>query len=135
LRAPIERRIAALGVRGIEVLGFLSQEAKAEVIRTARWMVVPPNTGEDFGLTAIEARALEVPCVITRDGGVPEAAGEEAIACAPGDVAGLAACLRAAAAMPEAEYAARARRTFETLQPRLARPEFYAAVYRELARP
>lgn len=133
LRPEIERRIAALGVRGVEVLGFLSQEAKAEAIRAARWMVVPPATNEDFGLTAIEARALEVPCIITRDGGVPEAAGEEALACAPGDVAGLAACLREAAAMPEAEYARRARRTFETLQPRLARPEFYAAAYHDLA--
>ena len=135
LRASIEQRIATLGVRGVEVLGFLSQEAKAEAIRSARWMVVPPNTNEDFGLTAIEARALEVPCIITRDGGVPEAAGEEALACDPGDVAGLAACLRAAAAMSAAEYSARARRTRETLLPKLAGPRFYAEAYRALAHP
>ena len=133
LRASIEQRIAGLGVRGVEVLGFLSQAAKAEAIRSARWMVVPPNTNEDFGLTAIEARALEVPCIITRDGGVPEAAGDEALACASGDVAGLAACLRAAAAMSEAEYVARATRTRATLLPKLAGPEFYAEAYRALA--
>lgn len=134
LRAAIERRVADLRLRGVELLGFVSQEAKADVIRSARWMVVPPNTREDFGLTAIEARHLAVPCIITRDGGVPEAAGEEALACEPGDVAGLAACLRAAAGMSEDEYAGRARRTRETLLPRLAGPEFYAQAYRELAK-
>jgi len=133
LRPEIERMIATRGLRGIEVLGFLSQEAKADAIRTARWMVVPPHTNEDFGLTAVEARHLRVPCVITRDGGVPEAAGEEALSCAPGDVAGLAACLRTAAAMSEAEYSERSRRTYETLLPQLAGPGFYATVYRELA--
>ncbi len=132
LRSQIERRIATLGVRGIEMLGFVSQAAKAEAIRSARWMIVPPNTNEDFGLTAIEARAVGVPCIITRDGGVPEAAGGEAIACAPGDVTGLAACLRAAAAMPEPEYIGRGNRTRETLQRQLAGPEFYARVYHEL---
>ena len=135
LRPEMERRVAGSGRRGVTMPGFVTQEVKAAAIRAARWMVVPPNTREDFGLTAIEARHLGVPCIITRDGGVPEAAGEEALACAPGDVAGLAACLRAAAAMGEGEYAARAQRTRETLLPRLAGPEFYARAYRELARP
>jgi glycosyltransferase involved in cell wall biosynthesis len=133
LRPEITRRVASLGLRGVETPGFLTQVEKAACIRRAKWMVVPPNTREDFGLTAIEARHVGVPCIITRDGGVPEAAGEEALACEPGDAAGLAACLRAAAAMPEAEYAARASRTRETLVPRLAGPEFYACAYQELA--
>jgi glycosyltransferase involved in cell wall biosynthesis len=133
LRTETLARIEALGLRGVTTPGFVSQTEKANAIRAARWMVVPPNTREDFGLTAIEARHLGVPCIITRDGGVPEAAGEEALACEPGDVAGLAACLRAAAAMSEDEYAARTARTRETLLPRLAGPEFYARAYRELA--
>ena len=132
LRPQVERRLAELGLRGVELLGFVSQEKKAEVIRAARWMVVPPQTREDFGLTAIEARHLEVPCIITRDGGVPEAAGAEALACEPADVEGLAACLRAAAAMDEREYAARAQRTRATLLPRLAGPSFYADVYQKI---
>lgn len=134
LRPAIEQRIAALRVRGVNTPGFVAQAKKAELIRRARWMVVPPDTREDFGLTAIEARHVNVPCIITRDGGVPEAAGEEALSCAPGDVAGLAACLREAAAMSEPDYARRAQRTRETLLPRLAGPEFYARTYRELAR-
>ncbi len=133
LRAAIERRVAELGVRGVTMPGFLPQAEKAEAIRRARWMVVPPNTCEDFGLTAIEARHVEVPCIVTRDGGVPEAAGDEALVCEPGDVAGLVACLRAAAEMDAAEYARRARRTRETLLPQLRGAEFYARAYRELA--
>lgn len=133
LRPAIERRLAALGLHGVSTPGFLSPADKADAIRSARWMVVPPNTREDFGLTALEARHLGVPCIITRDGGLPEAAGDEALACAPGDVAGLAACLRAAAAMPEDDYARRAARTRDTLLPRLARPAFYATAYRQLA--
>jgi len=133
LRPRTVRRLAELRVRGVTTPGFLSQTEKAAAIRAARWMVVPPNTREDFGLTAIEARALGVPCIITRDGGVPEAAGTEALACAPGDVAGLAACLRAAAEMSEDEYRARAQRTRETLDAQLAGPEHYAATYRTLA--
>ena len=133
LRPRIEQRIREGGIRGVELLGFLPQADKAEAIRSARWMVVPPNTGEDFGLTAIEARHLSVPCVITRDGGLPEAAGEEALSCDPGDVGGLADCLRTAAAMPEAEYAGRADRTYSTLLPRLTAPAAYAETYRRLA--
>jgi len=134
LRTRVLHRIAALGVRGIAAPGFVAPADKAEAIRSARWMVVPPHTHEDFGLTAIEARAVGVPCIATRDGGVPEAAGAEALLCEPRDVPGLAACLRRAEAMSEAEYAARSRRTRETLAAQLVGPEFYAAAYRGLAR-
>lgn len=134
LRERIVRRIAELNVSGVEVLGFLSQAEKAEVIRSARWLVVPPHTNEDFGLTAIEARAVGVPCIATRDGGVPEAAGPEALLCEPRDVAGLAECLRVANAMSEAEYAARAERTRQTLEKCLPDAAFYASVYQALSR-
>lgn len=132
LRQEIVQQVSALGLRGVEMPGFISQAAKADAIRSSKWMVVPPHTNEDFGLTAIEARHLGVPCIITRDGGVPEAAGDDALACEPRDVAGLAACLRAAAGMSETEYERRASRTRETLLPRLASGDFYARAYREL---
>ena len=96
LRNRVLARIAELGMRGVAAPGFLSQELKAEAIRSARWLVVPPHTNEDFGLTAIEARAVGVPCIATRDGGVPEAAGAEALLCEPRDIHGLAECLRRA---------------------------------------
>ncbi len=71
-------------------------------------MVVPPNTKEDFGLTAVEARNLGVPCIITRDGGLPEAGGRQALICEPNDPRALAELLQQAAAMSETEYAERA---------------------------
>jgi glycosyltransferase involved in cell wall biosynthesis len=134
LRVSIVQRVSNMALRGLNMPGFLPDEAKAEAIRSAKFMVVPPNTCEDFGLTAIEARHLGVPCIITRDGGLPEAAGDEALSCEPGDVAGLAACLRQAAAMPEAEYARRSESTRIALAGELRSPAFYDAAYRELRR-
>jgi hypothetical protein len=65
---------------------------------------------------------------------VPEAAGSEALACEPGDIAGLADCLRRAARMEDEEYSGRARRCRETLAAELPGPEHYARSYLELAR-
>src|ERR1700730_18069235 len=75
LRSLIEYAIQRRGVAGIRVLGFVDEETKAQQMKNSRWVVVPPNTREDFGLAAIEARHLGVPCIITRDGGLPEAGG------------------------------------------------------------
>lgn len=133
MRTALRERVKELELSGIEMPGFLGQEAKAEAIRSARFMVVPPDTAEDFGLTAIEARHLGVPCIITRDGGLPEAAGDEALSCEPGDIAALAECLKAAAAMSADEYEGRSVRTYSTLLPALVQPSFYGEIYRDLA--
>ncbi len=134
LRSLIEYAIQKRGVTGIEVLGFVDEETKTTRMKNARWMVVPPNTREDFGLTAVEARHLGVPCIITRDGGLPEAAGPQALVCAPDDPAALARLLEKAAAMSESEYADRAQRTRAELATELEPIEFYATAYRRLAR-
>ena len=134
LRKMIEYAIQKRGITGIEVLGFVDAATKAERIKNARWMVVPPNTNEDFGLTAVEARNLGVPCIITRDGGLPEAAGPQALICPPNDPAALAQLLETAAAMSDEEYAARATRTREELATELEPIEFYAESYRRLSR-
>lgn len=134
LRSMIEYAIRKRGVEGIEVLGFVDPQTKTDRIKNARWMVVPPNTNEDFGLTAVEARNLGVPCIITRDGGLPEAAGPQALVCERNNPAALARLLEAAAAMSEEEYARRATRTREELADELVPMEFYAQSYRRLAR-
>jgi glycosyltransferase involved in cell wall biosynthesis len=133
LRSLIEYAIQKRGIHGIRVLGFVDEAVKTEEIKNARWMVVPPNTKEDFGLTAIEARHLGVPCIITRDGGLPEAGGTQALICEPNDPAALAELLRQAAAMDAGEYAERARRTRKELAAELEPIEFYAQSYRRLA--
>ena len=132
LRELIQYAVRRRGVAGIEVLGFVTEETKAERMRNARWVVVPPNTKEDFGLTAIEARHLGVPCIITRDGGLPEAGGQQALVCEPDDAAGLSRLLEQAARMSEAEYAERAQRTREELFRELEPLEFYATAYRQV---
>jgi glycosyltransferase involved in cell wall biosynthesis len=133
LRSLIEYAIQKRAITGVRVLGFVDEATKTREIQNARWMVVPPNTTEDFGLTAVEARHLGVPCIITRDGGLPEAAGRQALICEPADPAALARLLEAAAAMSEAEYAERASRTREELATELEPIEFYAREFRRLA--
>ncbi|MBA2622359.1 MAG: glycosyltransferase family 4 protein [Chthoniobacterales bacterium] len=133
LRKLIEYAIKKRELTGIRVLGFVDEATKTEQIKNARWIVVPPNTKEDFGLTAVEARNLGVPCIITRDGGLPEAAGKQALICEPNNPEALARLLEHAAAMDESEYAGRATRTREELATELEPIEFYAQSYRRLA--
>ena len=132
LRSLIEYAIQKREIKGVTVLGFVDEATKTERIKNARWIVVPPNTREDFGLTAIEARNLGVPCIITRDGGLPEAGGTQALICAPNDSSALAKLLEQAAAMSESEYLERATRTREELETELEPLEFYPRAYRRI---
>ncbi len=133
LRQLIDYAIKRREIAGVTLLGFVDEATKAERIKNARWMVVPPNTKENFGLTAIEARHLGVPCIITRDGGLPEAGGRHALICPPNDPKALAALLEEAARMDELEYARRATQTRQELATELEPIEFYAHAYRRLA--
>jgi glycosyltransferase involved in cell wall biosynthesis len=134
LRPAIEARIEKYpAIAGqIRIAGFVDDATKAQYIQKARWIVVPPNTNEDFGLTAIEARNLGVPCIITRDGGLPEAAGDQALVCEPNHPAALASLLEQAARMSATEYAERATRTREELKNELEPMDFYADSYRRI---
>ncbi len=133
LRKLIEYAIARREIGGIQVLGFVDEPRKAEQIKNSRWIVIPSNTNQGFGLTAVEARHLGVPCIITRDGGLPEAGGRQALTCEPNDSNALAKLLEQAAAMREEEYAERARLTREELAIELEPIEFYGRAYRRLA--
>lgn len=132
LRPLIEHAVRTRAINGVQILGFIDQATKTERMKIARWAVVPPNTQEDFGLTAIEARNLGVPCIITRDGGLPEAGGSQALVCEPGDAEGLARLMEKAAAMGEAEYAERAKRTREELAVELEPMDFYPRAYKRI---
>jgi glycosyltransferase involved in cell wall biosynthesis len=134
LRASIEDRLQKYGVRGVQLPGFVGETTKAQRMRNARWVVVPPHTNEDFGLTAIEARNLGVPCIITRDGGLPEAGGSQALVCEPNNAPALARLLEQAAGMSTEEYARRSQRTKEELADEMEPMEFYAQSYRRILR-
>ena len=133
LRESILRLIKERGLRGIRVHGFVSEAEKADLLRHTKWLVVPPHTREDMGLTPLEARSVGVPVIASRDGGLPEAAGADALLCEPGSVPDLKRCLLEAAAMTEAEYAERGRRGFDSLQDYLTPLSFYPEAYRRLA--
>lgn len=133
LRKIIEYAIQKREIAGVRVLGFVDEATKTSEIQNARWIVVPPNTREDFGLTPIEARSLGVPAIITRDGGLPEAGGTQALVCEPNNPRELAKLLEQAAAMGEQEYADRATRTRAELATELEPIEFYSQSYRRLA--
>jgi glycosyltransferase involved in cell wall biosynthesis len=132
LRPAVQAKIDNERISGIRVEGFVDEATKAKHMQQARWVVVPPNTHEDFGLTAVEARNLGVPCIITRDGGLPEAGGQQALMCEPGDARGLANLLEQASRMSEIEYAERATRTREELAHELEPMDFYAHSYRRI---
>ena len=130
LRVPLEQR----SIRGVRFEGFVGGDIKDRARARAKWLVVPSHWGEPFGLVAVEARHVGVPCVIARDGGLPEAAGLDALVCDPGDVAGLRDALRAAAAMSEDEYRSRSVRTQRDLAAEIVPLSFYAEAYFQLAR-
>jgi len=132
LREGIEKDLRERPVSGIELMGFITPEHKAEVIRHARWIVAPPHTNEDLGLTAIEARHVGVPCIVSRDGGLPEAAGAEALICEPGDVEGLQKLLEEASLMPAERYEKKARASRESLKNYLKPMSFYVEQYLEV---
>ena len=121
--------ISQNALSGIEIAGFLSEDEKARRIAGAMWLVAPANTKEDMGLTPIEARNVGVPAIVTRDGGLPEAAGPAALLCAPGNVSELAGLLERAATMSESEYQGRAVLAKESLRTYLRPLSDYAAIY------
>jgi glycosyltransferase involved in cell wall biosynthesis len=104
LRPVIEARIRDGKIEGVEIRGHVSWDERNDLMRHARWLVAPPNTKEDLGVTPIEARHVAVPCIITRDGGLPEAGGRYALICEPGNVEELKALLEKAAQMESGEY-------------------------------
>jgi glycosyltransferase involved in cell wall biosynthesis len=105
---------------------------KAHYMKNARWIVVPPHTNEDLGLTALEGRNLGVPCIITRDGGLPEAGGRRALICEPRNPGALALLLEQAARMSADEYATRAEATRRELADEMVPLGFYPESYRRI---
>lgn len=135
LKPALSDLAAANGVaEHVSLPGFVDASTRDSLIRTARWLVAPANTKEDLGLTPIEGRHVGVPCIVTRDGGLPEAAGSEAILCEPGDVPGLARSLEAASNLRAEEYAARSERTRRELIAYLRPLSWFSERYRDMAR-
>jgi glycosyltransferase involved in cell wall biosynthesis len=132
LRPAIEAKIRDENIEGIVIKGYVAEQERNETIRHARWMVTPPNTKEDLGLTPMEARNVAVPVIITRDGGLPEAGGRHALVCEPGNVEELKVLLEKAAAMESEAYGRLCEATHQELKEYLQPLTVYCDHYRQL---
>lgn len=63
LRAEVLSIINEKSIKGVFTPGFVSESERHRYTREAKWMVTPPNTNEDLGLTPLEARSVGVPCI------------------------------------------------------------------------
>jgi len=135
LRAGIEKKIKDAKVPGIEIKGLVDEQTRNHHIQHARWMVTPSNTKEGLGLTPIEGRNVGVPCIITRDGALPEAGGRHALICEPNNVEELKALLEKAAGMEVEEYVKLCEATHKELLEYLQPLSVYLDHYKELVFP
>ena len=85
---------------GATPLGWLSRADFRAQLRRARALVLTPRWQEPFGIAGLEALAEGTPVVGWRRGGMADWAGPGCLEVAPGDVDGLAACLRRLVAEP-----------------------------------
>jgi glycosyltransferase involved in cell wall biosynthesis len=101
LRAPLEQRAAALGVRGR--VAFLGWRADLAEIYADADVAALTSDNEGSPVALIEAMAASRPVVATRVGGVPDVVlhGEHGLLVEPGDVTGMAAALARLARAPD----------------------------------
>ncbi|GAA1480941.1 glycosyltransferase family 4 protein [Gordonia sinesedis] len=101
--------------RSVDFLGAVDHRTLVDLMHRCRAIVLPSRY-EPFGIVALEAAATGAPLVVSTAGGLGEAvdAPSTGLTFAPGDVAGVAAAVRATLSDP-AEAAARARRGRERL--------------------
>ena len=101
-RPALERLTDELGQRdAVEFLGFVSEEAKLSLFRTA-WANLFPSPKEGWGITIIEAAACGTPSLASDSPGLRDSVrhGETGYLVTHGDVDGLAARMLALAADP-----------------------------------
>ena len=132
LRDEVLKLISDKLIKGVRLTGFVSEAERHRYTRNAKWMVTPPHTKEDLGLTPLEARSVGVPCIASNDGGIPETAGKHALFCKRGCLKSLAHRLQEAVDMNETEYEQKALKTKEGLQDYVRPLDEYAKNYLQL---
>ena len=132
LRKEVLATIKKKGIQGVQLPGFVSESERHRYTREAKWMVTPPHTKEDLGLTPLEARSVGVPCIATTDGGIAETAGIHALLCKPGDIDALAECLTMAMQMEDAQYEERSKLAKKDLEQYVRSLDEYADEYQKL---
>jgi glycosyltransferase involved in cell wall biosynthesis len=132
LREPLQKKVEADNLEGISILGRVSEEEKNNQIASAKWIVVPPNTHEDMGLTPIEGRQLGTPAIASLDGGIPESAGNHALFFEPGNIEELRSTLEKSTKIEECHYLEIAEKSQRSLSTYLYPLSVYEAIYRRV---
>ena len=132
LRDEVQKIVVSKKIKGIQLPGFVSELDRHRYTREAKWMITPPHTNEDLGLTPLEARSVGVPCIATTDGGVKETAGPHAFFCKPGCIDSLANRLREAVNMNETDYQQKANDAKVGLESYVRTLDEYTVHYKEL---
>ena len=132
LRKEVLHTIQDKGIESVKLPGFVSESERHSYTREAKWMVTPPHTQEDLGLTPLEARSVGVPCIASTDGGVKETAGPHALFCKPGDVDSLVDSMKKAIQMEEKQYQELSRLAKVDLEEYVRPLDEYAKEYRRL---
>ena len=88
----LQKRIRELSLENVELLGFREGEAKWQVLRGARFGIIPSEWYENFPVVALELFATGKPIIASRIGGLPSIVpdGEAGLlfkACDPSDLA------------------------------------------------
>lgn len=72
LRSQLEALTGQLGLsRNVSFLGAIDHHRVPELLKNVDIFVMP-SIREEFGVSAVEAQAMEIPVVATRVGGIPE---------------------------------------------------------------
>jgi len=100
--ARIYQGIKALGLDGMNLLGFVSDEELNVLYRHASWFIFP-SLYEGFGLPPLEAMANGCPVLAAHAASIPEIYGDAVLYFDPNDPASLAACLRDVTTRSDAE--------------------------------
>lgn len=133
LHDEIHALIDKFGIREfVSTPGFVDATEKERAMSSARWNLAPTAFAEDLGLTPIEARYCGVPSIVSDTGGLPEAAGADALFCQAGSVDSLRDAMERAAAMDEGEYALRSQRCHESLANYMPGKDFYFTEYKRI---
>jgi len=71
MEEEVRGRLSGPGMRHVQMLGFQTGEAKLDLLRNARAVIVPSESLESFGLTVLEAYAAGRPVIASDAGALP----------------------------------------------------------------
>lgn len=108
LEAELKEYASSHGLSRVEFLGFKTGKELEQIIRGARFTIVPSEWYENNPMTVIESYSVATPVIGAAIGGIPEiiVEGKTGYLFPPGDSKALAECLMKASALTPEAYSA-----------------------------